>query len=87
MPHSLCASTQAYFVATPTSAPVFLSYSIAPDGSTKNVKLIRPDLRDFVNMAAIDCVSGWKFYPVLRDGAPIEVDRTVQINWQLGGPR
>jgi TonB family protein len=80
-------STQAYFVAIPTSAPVFLSYTIAPDGSTKNVKLLRPNRIDYMNTAAIDCVSGWKFFPVLRDGVPVDVDRTIQINWQFSGRR
>jgi TonB family protein len=80
-------STQAYFVAIPTSEPVFLSYTIAPDGSTKNVKLLRPNRIDYVNTAAIDCVSGWKFFPVLRDGVPVDVDRTIQINWQFSGRR
>jgi outer membrane biosynthesis protein TonB len=37
-----------------------------------------PDL----DSAAVNCVSGWRYYPAEEHGKPIEFDLTTVIRWR-----
>ena len=51
---------------------VDLSFTIATDGSVKNVVVTRPSGSSRIDYDATNCVSAWHFQPVMKDGQPIE---------------
>jgi protein TonB len=54
---------------------------IAKDGSIKNLEVIsgHPLLVD----AALKAVRKWRYSPTLLDGQPVEVDTTIDVNFEL----
>ncbi|MGB9454743.1 MAG: TonB family protein [Bryobacteraceae bacterium] len=61
---------------------VVLFVEIGPDGVPHNIRVIR-GLGLGLNETAIDAVSQWKFKPGTRDGVPVTVVATIEVNFRL----
>ncbi len=58
---------------------VVLDVTIAIDGSVSNTRVLRSS--PLFDQAAIDAVTQWKFEPTVLNGAPVEVEMVVYINF------
>lgn len=61
---------------------VTLAIVIMPDGSTSNIRVIRP-LGLGLDEKAIEAVRKWRFRPSLKDGKPVAVSANVEVNFRL----
>jgi len=61
---------------------VLLSIVVMPDGSTSNIRVVRP-LGLGLDEKAIEAVQKWKFRPSLKDGKPVAVSANVEVNFRL----
>jgi protein TonB len=61
---------------------VLLSIVVMADGSTSNIRVIRP-LGLGLDEKAIEAVRKWKFRPSLKDGNPVAVHANVEVNFRL----
>ena len=61
---------------------VLLAIVILPDGSTSNIRVIRP-LGLGLDEKAIEAVTKWRFRPSLKDGKPVAVSANVEVNFRL----
>lgn len=61
---------------------VVLSIEIHPDGKAHNLRIVR-GLGLGLNEQAMDAVSRWQFRPGLKDGQPVTVGATIEVNWRL----
>jgi periplasmic protein TonB len=61
---------------------VTLSIVIMPDGSTSNIRVVRP-LGLGLDEKAIEAVTKWRFRPSLKDGKPVAVTANVEVNFRL----
>lgn len=61
---------------------VTLSIVVLPDGSTSNIRVLRP-LGMGLDEKAIEAVKEWKFRPSTKDGRPVPVQATVEVNFRL----
>jgi TonB family protein len=61
---------------------VLLAIVILPDGSTSNIRVIRP-LGLGLDEKAIEAVQKWRFRPSMKDGKPVAVTANVEVNFRL----
>jgi TonB family protein len=61
---------------------VTLAIVIMPDGSTSNIRVIRP-LGLGLDEKAIEAVTKWRFRPSLKDGKAVAVSANVEVNFRL----
>jgi TonB family protein len=61
---------------------VVLSVEIGTDGAPHNIRVVR-GLGLGLSDAAVDAVSQWKFKPGTRDGVPVTVAATIEVNFRL----
>jgi TonB family protein len=61
---------------------VVLSIVVDPSGKARDIKVIRP-LGLGLDEKAIEAVSKWRFKPGQKDGAPVPVQATVEVNFRL----
>jgi TonB family protein len=61
---------------------VLLAIVIQADGSTSNIRVIRP-LGLGLDEKAIEAVQKWKFRPSVKDGHPVAVTANVEVNFRL----
>jgi protein TonB len=61
---------------------VLLSIVVMADGTTSNIRVIRP-LGLGLDEKAIEAVRKWKFRPSLKDGNPVPVHANVEVNFRL----
>jgi TonB family protein len=61
---------------------VLLSIVVNADGSTSNIRVVRP-LGLGLDEKAIEAVAKWKFRPSLKDGKPVAVSANVEVNFRL----
>src|ERR1017187_1205667 len=61
---------------------VVLYVEVGPDGIPHKIRIVR-GLGLGLNEAAIDAVSQWKFTPGTRDGVPVTVAATIEVNFRL----
>jgi TonB family protein len=59
-----------------------LYVEIDPDGTARNMKVAR-SLEPGLDQKAIDAVSQWKFRPGAKDGVPVTVAATIEVNFRL----
>lgn len=59
-----------------------LYVEIQPDGRTHNLRTLRP-LGLGLDERAIEAVGKWQFEPGKRDGQPVSVAATIEVNWRL----
>lgn len=62
---------------------VQLDAVIGTDGKVKSVQLISG--HPLLSGAAMQAVRGWKYKPTAVDGAPVEVETTVSVNFNMAG--
>jgi len=61
---------------------VLLAIVILADGSTSNIRVIRP-LGLGLDEKAIEAVQKWKFRPSMKDGHAVAVSANVEVNFRL----
>ncbi len=61
---------------------VLLAIVILPDGSTSNIRVIRP-LGLGLDEKAIEAVRKWRFRPSMKDGSAVAVSANVEVNFRL----
>jgi TonB family protein len=61
---------------------VVLAVEVGPDGAPHNIRVIR-GLAFGLDENAIDAVSDWKFQPGMKDGVPVTVAATIEVNFRL----
>jgi TonB family protein len=61
---------------------VLLYVEIAPDGTAQNFA-VRRSLGLGLDEKSIEAVKGWKFKPGMKDGMPVTVAATIEVNWRL----
>jgi len=61
---------------------VVLYAEVWPDGAAHNFRVVR-SLDPGLDQKAIEAVSQWKFRPGMRDGVPVKVAVTVEVNFRL----
>jgi TonB family protein len=61
---------------------VLLAIVILPDGTTSNIRVIRP-LGLGLDEKAIEAVQKWRFRPSMKDGKPVAVTANVEVNFRL----
>jgi TonB family protein len=61
---------------------VALSIEIGPDGLARNARVLR-ELGLGLDENAIDAIGQWRFKPGVKDGQPVTVVATVEVNWRL----
>jgi TonB family protein len=61
---------------------VMLAIVILADGTTSNIRVIRP-LGLGLDEKAIEAVQKWRFRPSMKDGRPVAVTANVEVNFRL----
>jgi TonB family protein len=61
---------------------VVLYVEIGPDGGARNMRVLR-SLGLGLDQKAIDAVSQWQFQPGMRNGVPVTVQATIEVNFRL----
>jgi TonB family protein len=61
---------------------VILFVVITPDGRPTDIKVLRA-LGMGLDEAAVNCVKKWKFKPGLKDGTPVPVQATIEVNFRM----
>ena len=61
---------------------VLLGIDVGADGYAYNIRVIR-SLGLGLDEKAIEAVSQWRFRPGMRDGQPVTVQATIEINFRL----
>lgn len=64
------------------SGVVVLYVEIGPDGIARNAQVMR-SLGLGLDQKAIDAVSQWQFQPGMRNGVPVTVQATIEVNFRL----
>src|SRR5579884_2750233 len=61
---------------------VVLSILIDENGNTHDVRVVRP-LGLGLDQKAIEAVEKWRFRPGMKDGRPVKVSATIEVNFRL----
>jgi TonB family protein len=61
---------------------VLVYIEVGPDGQAHNMKVIR-GLGLGLDEKAIESLNGWKFRPGMKDGQPVTVQATIEVNFRL----
>ena len=61
---------------------VVLYVEVSPDGKAHNLKVVR-SLGLGLDEKAIEAVNKWKFRPGVKDGKPVTVAATIEVNFRL----
>ncbi len=64
------------------SGTVVLFVEIGPDGMARNMRVVR-GLGLGLDEKAVEAVSHWQFQPGMRNGQPVTVQATVEVNFRL----
>jgi TonB family protein len=64
---------------------VVLAVVVGADGVARDLRVIR-SLRPDLDQKAMEAVSQWKFQPGQKDGKPVNVQATVEVNFRLPAP-
>lgn len=59
-----------------------LSVEIGPDGLARNITVVRA-LGFGLNKKAIEAIGQWRFKPGVKDGQPVTVAATIEVNFRL----
>lgn len=63
---------------------VVMEAMISAEGSIENLRVISG--HPMLIVAAVEAVKQWKYKPYLLNGVPVEVQTTIQVNFNLAGP-
>jgi TonB family protein len=61
---------------------VVVDVEVHPDGKAHNLKVERT-LDPGLDQKALDAISAWRFQPATKNGKPIAVEATIEINFKL----
>lgn len=61
---------------------VMVDVEVHPDGKAHNLKVKRT-LDPGLDQRALDAISAWRFQPATKNGKPIAVKATIEINFKL----
>ncbi len=61
---------------------VLLAIEVSPNGSAQNIRVVR-SLGLGLDEKAIEAVKQWKFKPGYKDGKPVTVAATIEVNFRL----
>ena len=61
---------------------VLLGIDVGTDGLAYNIHVIRP-LGEGLDEKAIEAVSQWRFQPGMKNGQPVAVQATIEVNFRL----
>jgi TonB family protein len=64
------------------SGTVLLYIVVDPDGRASNMRVLR-GLEPSLDQKALDAVARWKFRPGTKDGMPVPVQATIEVNFRL----
>jgi TonB family protein len=67
------------------SGTVLLSVVVDKEGNARNIQVAR-ELGMGLDQKAVEAVSQWKFRPGMKDGAPVNVRATIEVNFRLLNP-
>ncbi|HWY15981.1 MAG TPA: energy transducer TonB [Rhizomicrobium sp.] len=81
--NSCTSSYPAFAVSKHPKGTTRLSYRIATDGSVKVPVVTRSSGSTDLDRAALACVSAFSYWPATHDGQPVELDRTIDVDWNL----
>lgn len=59
-----------------------LYVEVFPDGQVRNAQVVQP-LGLGLEDRALEAVSQWRFQPGTKDGQPVPVAATIEVNWKL----
>lgn len=60
-----------------------LSFVVATDGSVKNIKVKDGSGNKDLDDASVQCVTYWRYLPVVKDAGPIELPWEAAIDWRM----
>ena len=61
---------------------VFLQLVVGLDGHARDVRVVK-GVGLGLDEKAIECVRRWTFKPVIKDGRPVQVGATVNVDFRL----
>jgi TonB family protein len=61
---------------------VLLTVDVEPDGVARNIEVSR-SLEPGLDQKAIESVQQWRFKPATKDGSPVTVRATIEVNFRL----
>jgi protein TonB len=67
-----------------TEGWVQVEFTIAPDGTTQDLKVRDSAPKLIFDDAALDSVSKWRFEPIRKNGAPVAQRAVLQVRFVLG---
>jgi protein TonB len=62
---------------------VDVDFTIAPDGSTRDLAVRDPTPQATFDKAALDALSKWRFEPVQRNGVAVAQRATIRVRFSL----
>jgi TonB family protein len=62
---------------------VTLHAIISKDGVPLSLRVMNPQIDPNLARSSVESVSQWRYRPVLLNGAPVEADTTIQVNFSL----
>jgi TonB family protein len=66
-----------------TEGWVQVEFTIAPDGSTRDLQVRDSAPKEVFDKAALDSVSKWRFEPIRKNGAPVAQRAVLQVRFVL----
>ncbi|MDY6945217.1 MAG: TonB family protein [Pseudomonadota bacterium] len=66
-----------------TQGWVQVEFTIAPDGSTQDLRVRNSEPAQVFDKAALDSVSRWRFEPIRKNGAPVAQRAVLQVKFVL----
>ena len=63
------------------SGSVDLQFTIGPDGSVRNIRVVKGN--NLLAHAAVEAVKAWHFQPARRDGIPVESESNTVIIFKM----
>jgi TonB family protein len=81
--NSCTGSYPAFAVSKHAQGTTQLSYRVAADGSVKDPVVTRSSGSADLDKASLDCLSAFRYWPATHDGKPVELDRVIDVDWNL----
>jgi len=69
------------FLRKSPSGIIRFSYHVQPDGKTSDVQLNQSSGHPEIDQLVLDCTRAWNFFPLTKDGHPIEVEERRGVNF------
>ncbi|MDR3528227.1 MAG: TonB family protein [Rhizomicrobium sp.] len=66
---------------TPPSGPSALTFTIMPDGTTRDVKIAQSSGSEAHDNKAVECIKSWRYIPASHDGVPVSVHWKASVDW------